>query len=140
LLTDTIFAKIIRGELPSFKVYEDDDFLVILDKFPAHMGHCLILPKTPAKDIFDLDEQTAAKLYPLAKRVAGAVKKAAKCDGINILQNNGADAGQVVFYFHLHVMPRFKGDGFMRHGSVQKEYQDEQFADMAADIKKDLSL
>ena len=134
-LNNTIFAKIIRNELPSFKIYEDEDFLVILDKFPAHLGHCLILPKVPAKDIFDLDERMAMGLYPLAKRVACAVKKATGCDGINILQNNGEDAGQVVFYFHLHVMPRFKDDGLMKHGSLQKSYTDEQFENMVTEIK-----
>jgi len=107
---DTIFDKIIKGELPCDKVYEDDNFLVILDKFPANAGHCLILPKIPAKDIYDLDESMAAALYPLAKRVAAGLKAVLNCDGINILQNNESAAGQVIFYFHLHIIPRFKED------------------------------
>lgn len=137
-LNDTIFAKIIRGELPSYKIYEDDDFLVILDKFPAHMGHSLILPKVPAKDIFDLNERMAKGLYPLAKRIASAVQKATGCDGINILQNNGAAAGQVVFYFHLHIMPRFVSDGFVMRGSAKTDCAEEQFAEMASDITRNL--
>ena len=112
----SVFYKIINGELECFKIYEDADFLVILDRFPAQSeafgGHCLILPKIPAKDIFDLSDASAKGLYPLAKKIATAIKKATKCEGVNIIQNNGAAAGQVVFYFHLHIVPRFKNDDF----------------------------
>jgi len=108
--TGNLFHKIIQNEIHRYKIYEDEDFLVILDKFPANPGHCLILPKIPARDIFDLSEQLIAKLYPLAKRIAFAVKIATGCDGVNILQNNGAAAGQVIFYFHMHIIPRFTND------------------------------
>ena len=132
--TNTIFHKIIRGELPSHKVYEDDNFLVILDIYPANLGHCLILPKRPAVDIFDLDDNTASGLYPLAKRVASAVKKATGCDGVNIIQNNGAASGQVIFYFHLHVVPRYHNDG-MQISHSSPRHSENEFADMAARIE-----
>lgn len=132
-LAGSIFYKIIQGDMPSHKVYEDEDFLVILDIFPTNLGHCLVLPKVPAKDIFGLDEKTAEKLYPLAKKLALAVKKATACDGINILQNNGKAAGQVVFYFHLHVMPRFYNEG------AKNQFTDEKFAEMAAKIAENLT-
>ena len=101
---------------------------MILDKFPANPGHCLILPKTPARDIFDLDENTAAKLYPLAKRIAAAIKTATGCDGVNILQNSGSAAGQVIFYFHLHIIPRFEADSIR----IKTSAEDGQIKDDAA--------
>ena len=107
---DCIFCKIIKGEIPSFIVYEDDTFKVILDRFPATPGHALIIPKVHADDIFDLPEETAAKLYPLAKKIAAKIKEAVGAEGINIVQNNGEVAGQSVHHFHLHIIPRKSGD------------------------------
>ena len=135
--SDNIFYKIIHGQAPSYKIYEDEDFLVIMDIYPANLGHCLILPKIPAVDIFDLSEKSAAGLYPLAKKVAAAVKSATKCDGVNIMQNNGRAAGQVVFYFHLHVLPRFNEDD-VRISATQKSYDGAQFEEMAEKLKKGL--
>lgn len=107
---DCIFCKIIKGEIPSFTVYEDDTFKVILDRFPAAPGHALIIPKVHADDMFDLPEETAAKLYPLAKKIAAKIKEAVGAEGINIVQNNGEVAGQSVHHFHLHIVPRKVGD------------------------------
>ena len=132
-IKESVFYKIIHGELPSYKIYEDDDFLVILDRYPANIGHCLILPKIPAENIFDLNEKSAAGLYPLAKKIASAIKSATGCDGVNIIQNNGRAAGQVVFYFHLHIIPRYPGDG-IRINTSQKDYNTDMFEDMAAKI------
>ena len=124
--TNNLFHKIIHNEIPSYKLYEDDDFLVILDKYPAHPGHCLILPKIPARDVFELDDRMAAGLYPLAKRVAIAVQAATGCEGINILQNNGPAAGQMIFYFHLHIIPRVAGDCItIKHESLYSPLDDE---------------
>ena len=108
--TDCIFCKIIKGEIPSVTVYEDDTFKVILDRFPAAPGHALIIPKVHADDMFDLPEETAAKLYPLAKKIATKIKEAVGAEGINIVQNNGEVAGQSVHHFHLHIVPRKAGD------------------------------
>lgn len=105
-----IFCKIIKGEIPSFTIYEDECFKVILDRFPAAPGHVLVMPKAHAADIFDLPEETAAKLYPLVKQLAAKVKAVTGAEGINILQNNGEAAGQTVHHFHLHIIPRKVGD------------------------------
>ncbi len=109
-MSDCIFCKIINGEIPSHTIYEDDDFKVILDRFPAALGHTLIIPKKHADDIFQLDNETAGKLFQLAVKVAKSVKNYIKPDGLNLLQNNGEAASQTVMHFHLHLIPRFKGD------------------------------
>ncbi|MCL2235779.1 MAG: HIT family protein [Defluviitaleaceae bacterium] len=136
-LTNTIFYKIIQGELPCYKIYEDEKFLVILDKFPSSLGHCLIMPKTPSRNIFDLDEVSAGELYPLAKRMAVAVKSAVDADGVHVLQNNEAEADQTVFYFHLHVVPRHKNDG-VRLGKPLSGISDEQMEKVAQALRKEL--
>lgn len=106
-----IFCKIIAGEIPSTAVYEDEDFRAILDVNPAARGHVIILPKKHAANIFELDEAEAAKVFPIAKKIATALMKTYHCDGVNILQNNGEAAGQTVFHLHVHVVPRYYGDG-----------------------------
>jgi len=137
-LSSTIFYKIIQGELPCYKVYEDEDFFVILDKFPSSLGHCLIMPKTPARNIFDLDEKSAQGLYPLAKRIATAVKSVVGADGVHILQNNEAEADQTVFYFHLHIIPRHKNDG-VRLGKPMAGITDDKMEQIAQEIRKGLA-
>lgn len=103
-----IFCKIIAGEISSNTIYEDDDFKVILDVSPASKGHALILPKNHVADIFTIDEDVAAKAMKLAKKLATHMKEVLHCDGFNILQNNGEVAGQTVFHFHMHLIPRYK--------------------------------
>ena len=112
-MDDCIFCKLANGVFPTSTVYEDEDFRAILDIAPAHKGHVLILPKKHADNIFGLDDDTASKIFPLAKRIASAVKTVTGCDGINILQNNGTAAGQSVFHLHVHIVPRFEGDGLL---------------------------
>lgn len=106
-----IFCKIANGEIPSSTVYEDDDFKVILDVSPATKGHALILPKKHFRNIFDIDDIIASRLFVVAGKVARAMKASLNCEGINIVQNNEAIAGQTVFHFHLHIIPRYKHDG-----------------------------
>ena len=106
---DCIFCRIAAGEIPSDTIYEDSDFRVILDLNPASKGHALILPKSHAKDLFELDEEIAAKAVKTAKKVAPALMKAVNADGLNLVQNNGEAAGQTVSHFHMHLIPRFKG-------------------------------
>ena len=105
-----IFCKIANGEVPSKTIYEDEDFRVILDIEPASKGHALILPKKHYANIYELEEETASKVFVLAKKMAENMTKALKCDGFNILQNNGEVAGQSVFHFHIHLIPRYKDD------------------------------
>ena len=108
-----IFCKIAAGEIPSHKVYEDNDFIAFLDIAPSALGHVLIVPKRHADDLFALDAEAAAKLIPLAQKLAAKVKATTGCDGVNLLQNNGSAAGQSVFHFHMHIIPRFDGDGLL---------------------------
>lgn len=106
---DCIFCKIANGEIPSSTIYEDDDFRVFLDLGPASMGHALIVPKEHYQDVCDLDAAVAAKVLPLAGRIGMAMKKSLGCAGFNLVQNNGTEAGQTVFHFHVHVIPRYTG-------------------------------
>lgn len=108
---DCIFCKIANGEIPSKTLYEDSDFRVILDLGPATKGHALILPKEHAENLFELPENTAAKVLPVAQKVASKMKAALGCDGLNLVQNNGETAGQTVMHFHMHVIPRYESDG-----------------------------
>lgn len=103
-----IFCKIIGGEIPSSTIYEDKDFKVILDISPASKGHALILPKQHFANIYELPEDLAAKAMILAKKLAGHMTEKLQCDGFNLIQNNGEIAGQTVFHFHLHLIPRYK--------------------------------
>ena len=107
---DCIFCKIAAGEIPSTTIYENDEFRVFFDINPASKGHCLIVPKQHYNDIFDMDEETAGKLFALATKVARSLKAELNCEGMNIVQNNGTIAGQTVFHFHLHLIPRYTGD------------------------------
>lgn len=104
-----IFCKIANGRIPASTVYEDDEFRVILDLGPASRGHALILPKNHFRDVCELDEKTAAKILPLGARIGGAMKESLGCTGFNLVQNNGGAAGQTVFHFHMHVIPRYEG-------------------------------
>lgn len=108
---ECIFCKIANGEIPSSTIYEDDLFRVILDLSPATKGHALILPKKHMANIFEMDEETAEKVFVLASWIAKAMKEALNCDGLNIVQNNGEIAGQTVFHFHMHIIPRYNDDG-----------------------------
>ena len=106
-----IFCKIANGEIPSKTIYEDDDFRVILDLGPATKGHALILPKDHFANLYELPDDVAAKVMQLAKKMAIQMTDKLGCDGFNLVQNNGETAGQTVFHFHLHLIPRYKDDG-----------------------------
>lgn len=110
-MENCIFCKIANGEIPAATLYEDEDFRVILDLGPASKGHALILPKAHAANIYELSDELAAKAMVLAKKMATAMSEALACDGFNIVQNNGETAGQTVFHFHMHLIPRYKNDG-----------------------------
>lgn len=106
-----IFCKIANGDIPSKEIYEDEEFKVILDLGPATKGHALILPKNHYRDLYELPDETAAKVMVLAKKMAAGMSDKLSCDGFNLVQNNGETAGQTVFHFHLHLIPRYKDDG-----------------------------
>ena len=107
---DCIFCKILKGDIPCNKVFENDNFIAILDAFPANEGHTLVIPKKHYKDIFEIDEDTLKEGYAIAKKIAEALKKSLNIENINILQNNGALASQTVNHFHIHVIPRIEND------------------------------
>lgn len=127
-MSDCIFCKIANGEIPSATLYEDEDFRVILDLGPASKGHALILPKAHAANIYEISDDMAAKAMILAKKMATKMTEVLKCDGFNIVQNNGEPAGQTVFHFHMHLIPRYKGDEVgltWKAGELSDEVRDE---------------
>lgn len=123
-----IFCKLASGEIPSYTVYEDDTFRAILDAAPAGEGHTLILPKAHYENLFELPEDVAADAMRLAKKIATLLRDRMHCDGVNILQNNGAAAGQTVMHYHLHVIPRTEGDGHLAPWTPVQRSPEEQEA------------
>lgn len=105
-----IFCKIIDGKIPSDTIYEDGDFKVIMDISPAAKGHAILLAKKHCENLFELEDEIAAKALVVAKKVALAMKEELGFDGMNLLQNNGEASGQTVFHFHMHLIPRFHED------------------------------
>ncbi|MBU9727653.1 HIT family protein [Diplocloster modestus] len=123
-----IFCKIANGEIPAATIYEDEDFMVILDLGPAARGHALILPKEHYANIYELDDSIAAKAFVLAKKMAAHMTEVLGCEGFNIVQNNGPLAGQTVFHFHVHLIPRYPEDQVgltWKPGEVSAEELDE---------------
>ena len=106
-----IFCKIANGEIPSRTICENDKFRVILDLGPATVGHALVLPKEHFADLFEIPEDWAADAMKTAQGAAALIREKLGADGLNIVQNNGETAGQTVHHFHIHVIPRYKGDG-----------------------------
>ena len=106
-----IFCKIANGDIPSETVYEDERFRVILDLAPAAKGHALILPKDHFANLYEIDDDVLTGVSLVAKKVARAMKAGLNCEGLNIVQNNGELAGQTVFHYHMHVIPRYADDG-----------------------------
>jgi len=132
-----VFGKIIRGEIPAHKVYEDSDVLVMMDIFPQSKGHTLVIPKAASRNLFDADPAVLAKAVGHVQRVASAVQKALNADGIRIVQFNEAPAGQSVFHLHFHVIPAYEGVELTRHG--QGKADDAELAAQARAIAAHLS-
>lgn len=105
-----VFCKIISGKFSSYTLYEDDDFKVIFDINPATYGHALLITKNHYKNLFELDDTVASKALVIAKKVATVLANELQCDGFNLLQNNEEIAGQTIFHFHIHLIPRYKND------------------------------
>jgi histidine triad (HIT) family protein len=110
-MSDSIFSKIIRGEIPAQRIYEDDGVIAIMDINPLAEGHCLVVPKEPAETIADLSDESAAAVGRVLPRIVRAVRKVTGVDACHVLQNNGADAGQEVLHVHFHVIPKPGGGG-----------------------------
>ncbi|QPC87676.1 HIT domain-containing protein [Mesorhizobium sp. NBSH29] len=116
-----IFAKILRGEIPSHKIFEDADTLAIMDVMPQGEGHCLVLPKAPARNLLDASPESLSAVMATAQKLARAVKSAFAADGVTVMQFNEAAGGQSMFHLHVHVIPRFEGIALKPHtGSMEK--------------------
>lgn len=114
---NNIFAKIIRGEVPAVKVYEDEAVLAFMDVFPQSKGHCLVISKTAkARNLLEIDAQALGAVMSTVQRLAKAVTTALTPDGVVITQFNGAPAGQTVFHMHVHIIPRYEGVALAGHG------------------------
>lgn len=136
-MENCIFCKIAAGEIPSTTLYEDQDFRVILDLGPASKGHALILPKEHYVNIYEIPDELAAKAIILAKKMAGIMTRALNCDGFNIVQNNGEPAGQTVFHFHMHLIPRYEDDQVgltWNPGSLTEEDKEEVLRKVMAEL------
>jgi histidine triad (HIT) family protein len=118
---NNIFAKILRGEIPSHRVYEDDAVVAFMDVMPQGPGHTLVVPKAPSRNLLDADPATLGPLFTVVQKVALAVKKAFDADGVTILQFNEPASGQTVYHLHVHVIPRFEGIALKPHsGGMEK--------------------
>src|SRR2546422_9127058 len=118
---NNIFAKILRGELPCHKVYEDDKALAFLDIMPRAPGHTLVLPKAPARNLLDVDASDLAHVMQVAQKIARAAVKVFGADGITVQQFNESAGGQVVFHLHVHVIPRKEGVPLKPPASVKEK-------------------
>ena len=119
--TNNIFAKILRGEIPSHRVYEDDAVVAFMDVMPQGPGHTLVVPKAPSRNLLDANPSTFGPLFNVVQKVAQAVKKALNADGVTILQFNEPASGQTVYHLHVHVIPRFDGIPLKPHsGEMEK--------------------
>ena len=118
---DNIFAKILRGDIPSHAVFEDAHTLAFMDVMPQGPGHTLVVPKSPCRNLLDADPAVLARLLPVVQRVARAVQSAFAADGVSVMQFNEAAGGQSVFHLHMHVIPRFEGIALKPHtGGMEK--------------------
>ena len=120
--SENVFAKILRGDLPCTKVYEDSHTLAFMDIMPSAEGHALVIPREPAETIFDLSPEAASHLMQAAQRVAQAVRKALSSPGVMLVQLNGSAAGQSVAHVHIHIVPRTHGLDLTLHGRAQAEF------------------
>ena len=132
-MPDCLFCKIIRGEVPSFKVYEDDKTLAFLDIRPVNAGHTLVVPKDHATNIFDITPQDWAAVAETTRKLSIVIEKALEADGVNIAMNNREHAGQVIPHPHVHIIPRYKSDGFKL--MPQRQYKTNEAEETLAKIK-----
>lgn len=139
-MVSCIFCKIVNGSIPSEKVYEDEHVIAFMDITPVTKGHVLVIPKTHRENVYDLTEEEAANLFKVVPRIANALKTTFQPAGMNLLQNNGSHAGQSVFHFHLHLIPRYdERDGFTPGWNPQVEtLTPERIQQLAASVRQQL--
>ena len=134
-MDDCIFCKIVAGEIPAQKVYEDDNALAFLDVSPTAQGHTLVIPKKHFENIFDIDDDDLKELAVAIKKVSNLIKKNLGATGINIMNNNGVDAHQAVPHLHFHIIPRLPNDHLLSWPEVEKNYKEENFEEIAKKIR-----
>ena len=132
-----IFCKIVKGEIPCAKIYENESVLCFLDIKPVNIGHALVIPKTHYMDIYETPEEILSEMMKTAKKISIALKQVLGADGVNVCMNNESAAGQIIFHSHIHVMPRIAGDGF---GPWQgkRDYQEGEMDEVAKKISQEL--
>lgn len=136
-MSDCIFCKIIAGDIPSAKVYEDENVLAFLDISQVTKGHTLVIPKVHQKNVFELTPEVASNLFKVVPKLANAINKQFQPIGLNVVNNNGEAAGQSVFHFHIHLIPRYgDGDGF---GAVWKTHTDQYTPEDLQNIAKTIA-
>ncbi len=133
-----IFAKMLRGEVPAHKVFEDDTVLVIMDIFPQTRGHTLVIPKAASRNMLDADPAAVARVAAYLPRLARAVKAATKADGLRLVQANEAASGQTVFHLHFHLMPLYEGEAVGHHIGARAD--DGELAALARAIAAELAI
>ena len=131
------FCNIVSGKTPASIIYEDASVLAFMDANPANIGHTLVIPKEHWKNIYEIPEKILTEVATVVKRISSAVKKTVSAEGISIIQLNGRAAGQSVMHFHVHVMPRFRGDYIVRHNVLEKPERSE-LDEIAQKIQKNL--
>ena len=136
-MDNCIFCKIIAGDIPSATIYENDEFKVILDRFPASEGHVLVMPKEHCANLFEIDEEKAGRLFSLAVKVAKIMKSTIGFENMNLVQNNGPVAGQTVNHLHVHLIPRYEGDE-VKVTWPQMDLTDEQIESMRIKLAENL--
>jgi histidine triad (HIT) family protein len=119
--TNNIFAKILRGEIPCHRIYEDDDTLAFMDVMPQSPGHLLVIPKTPSRNILDADPAVLSKLIPVVQKLARAAKEAFEADGVTVIQFNEPASGQTVYHLHFHIIPRYEGLALKPHSGKMED-------------------
>ncbi len=132
-MNDCLFCKIVAGEIPSQKIFEDENFLAFLDINPVNLGHTLVIPKKHSRNILEMDDKLLGEMMILVKKLTNHIKDNLNADGINIMSNNEAEGGQIIFHTHIHIIPRFSGDGF-KHWKG-KEYPKEEITKVVEKIK-----
>ena len=140
-MSDCLFCKIVDGSIPSTKVYEDEHVFAFMDIFPLSKGHTLLIPKKHHENVYEMSPEEAGQLFSVAPKIASALKASFQPAGINLLNNNGAPAGQSVFHFHLHFIPRYdQTDGLkVTWQTKEKQYTPEMFSEYAEKIREQLN-
>lgn len=139
-MSTCIFCQIIAGKLPASKVYEDDHVVAFLDLYPINQGHVLVVPKAHFGELHELDEETGARLFRVAMRIDRAIRQTnLRCEGTNLLQNNGAAAMQEIFHVHLHIIPRYRGD-HLRFSFLHQRPSRAELDQVASDLRQHLEV